>query len=118
MPQELRLAGITTVDGANTFLRERYIREFNEKSWQIPEKHLPYRYTLAAHGVGLADEWPIIPLHTDFQTACSGQFEPGMVICVESLVGEAGSESVKLESQVLVTETGHRRLDGFPWEET
>jgi len=93
-------------------------REFNEKSWRIPEKHLPYRYTMAAHGVGLADEWPIIPLHTDFQTACGGQFEPGMVICVESLVGEAGSESVKLESQVLVTETGHRRLDSFPWEET
>jgi Xaa-Pro dipeptidase len=92
--------------------------EFNEKSWQIPERHQPYRYTLAAHGVGLADEWPIVPLHTDFETACEGQFEPGMVICVESLVGEAGSESVKLETQVLVTETGHRRLDSFPWEET
>jgi Xaa-Pro aminopeptidase len=52
-------------------------REFNEKSWQIPERHQPYRYTLAAHGVGLADEWPIVPLHTDFETACEGQFEPG-----------------------------------------
>src|SRR5205823_9902753 len=31
LPQELRLAGITTVEGANTFLRERYIREVNEK---------------------------------------------------------------------------------------
>jgi len=93
-------------------------REFNEKSWQIPEQHQAYRYTLAAHGVGLADEWPIVPLHTDFETACSGAFEPGMVICVESLIGEAGSESVKLETQVLVTETGHRRLDSFPWEET
>ena len=92
-------------------------REFNEKSWQIPERHLPYRYTLAAHGVGLADEWPIVPLHTDFETACEGQFEPGMVICVESLVGEAGSESVKLETQILVTETGNSRLDSFPWEE-
>ena len=93
-------------------------REFNEKSWQIPERHQAYRYTLAAHGVGLADEWPIVPLHTDFETACGGQFEPGMVICVESLIGEAGSESVKLETQVLVTETGNRRLDSFPWEET
>jgi transposase len=31
LPQELRLAGITTLDGANGFLRERYIAEFNGK---------------------------------------------------------------------------------------
>jgi transposase len=31
LPQELRLAGITSVDGANGFLRERYIEEFNSK---------------------------------------------------------------------------------------
>ena len=31
LPQELRLAGITTAEGANVFLRERYIGEFNSK---------------------------------------------------------------------------------------
>ena len=31
LPQELRLAGISTPEGANAFLRERYIGEFNEK---------------------------------------------------------------------------------------
>jgi hypothetical protein len=31
LPQELRLAGITTVEGANRFLREQYIGEFNAK---------------------------------------------------------------------------------------
>ena len=31
LPQELRLAGITTVAAANCFLRERYIAEFNQK---------------------------------------------------------------------------------------
>ncbi len=31
LPQELRLAKITTVEGANEFLRGRYIGEFNEK---------------------------------------------------------------------------------------
>ncbi len=31
LPQELRLAKITTVEGANRFLRERYIAEFNAK---------------------------------------------------------------------------------------
>src|SRR6202043_1008637 len=31
LPQELRLASITTVEQANQFLRERYIGEFNQK---------------------------------------------------------------------------------------
>jgi len=31
LPQELRLAAITTLEGANRFLRERYIAEFNHK---------------------------------------------------------------------------------------
>jgi len=31
LPQELRLAGIATVEQANRFLRERYIDEFNQK---------------------------------------------------------------------------------------
>ena len=66
----------------------------------------------------MADEWPVIPLHVDFdESAMSGRVEQGMVICVESLVAEQGSESVKLETQVLVTETGTERLDNFPWED-
>jgi transposase len=31
LPQELRLAGITTLEGANAFLRRKYIGEFNAK---------------------------------------------------------------------------------------
>lgn len=31
LPQELRLAAITTLEGANRFLREHYIAEFNQK---------------------------------------------------------------------------------------
>jgi transposase len=31
LPQELRLAGIETLDGANAFLRGHYVTEFNEK---------------------------------------------------------------------------------------
>ncbi|MBE1284081.1 MAG: M24 family metallopeptidase [Rhodobacteraceae bacterium] len=90
--------------------------EFNAKSWQIPEAYVPYRYSLAAHGVGMADEWPVVPLHVDFDGAHGGHFEKNMVICVESLIGEAGSESIKLETQVLITENGAERLDHFPWE--
>jgi Xaa-Pro aminopeptidase len=92
--------------------------EFNDKSWRIPGKHRDYRYSLALHGVGMADEWPVVPLHVDWtDRAMGGRFETGMVICVESLIAEAGSESIKLETQVLITEAGPERLDSFPWED-
>ena len=46
LPQELRLAGITTAEGANTFLRERYIGEFNTKfSMPAAEKGTAFRRT-------------------------------------------------------------------------
>lgn len=90
--------------------------EFNQKSWRIPEKYIPYRYSLAVHGVGLVDEWPVVPLHPDFESAYSGVFEENMTVCVESLIGEEGSECVKLETQVLITDQGAERLDSYPFE--
>lgn len=90
--------------------------EFNERSWRIPEKYIPYRYSLAVHGTGMADEWPGILLHPDFDPAFSGIIEENMVLNVESLIAEEGSESIKLETQVLVTKSGAERLDTFPWE--
>ena len=90
--------------------------EFNEKSWRIPEKYIPYRYSLAVHGTGMADEWPGILLHPDFDNDFSGTIEENMVLNVESLIAEKGSESIKLETQLLVTKNGVERLDTFPWE--
>lgn len=92
--------------------------EFNEKSWRIPEKYQPCRYGLAFHGVGMADEWPSVPTHVDFERAYAGRLEEGMTVCVESLIGEAdGPHCIKLETQVLVNATGAERLDSFPFEE-
>src|SRR6202158_4610519 len=49
LPQELRLAGITTVEGANAFLRERYVAEFNAK-FTVPaaQKGTAFRRTARA----------------------------------------------------------------------
>jgi transposase len=49
LPQELRLAGIATLDQANAFLRERYIAEFNGK-FTVParEKGTAFRRTARA----------------------------------------------------------------------
>jgi len=46
LPQELRLAGITTLEGANAFLRERYIAAFNQKfRVAAAEKGNAFRHT-------------------------------------------------------------------------
>jgi Xaa-Pro aminopeptidase len=92
--------------------------EFNERAWRIPEKYRERRYGLVFHGVGLADEWPSVPNHVDFARAYTGMLEENMTVCLESLIGEdGGSESVKLETQVLITDKGAVRLDSFPFEE-
>jgi len=95
--------------------------EFNRCSWRIPDRYVARNYGLAFHGVGMADEWPSVPTHPFWGQGTfgppSGALEPGMVVCVESLVALDGEgESVKLETQVLVTDDGHVRLDRHPWE--
>ena len=76
-------------------------------------------YPCAAHGVGMADEWPVILHSADHDDHYDGEFEAGMVICVESYVGEIGGvEGVKLEDQVLITESGPIALSRYPFEET
>jgi transposase len=46
LPQELRLGGIRSVEGANNFLREKYIEEFNSKfSVAAAEKGTAFRRT-------------------------------------------------------------------------
>jgi Xaa-Pro aminopeptidase len=90
---------------------------FNERSWRLPDRFVANRYSVAIHGVGMADEWPTIPPHPDFAPGHGGRFEAGMTVCIESYIGEPGGpDAVKLETQVLVTETGAERLDSFPFE--
>jgi Xaa-Pro aminopeptidase len=50
--------------------------------------------------------------------AFDAALEPGMVLCVEALVSpEGGSFSIKLEDQVLITETGCETLTRYPFDE-
>jgi Xaa-Pro dipeptidase len=68
----------------------------------------------------MCDEYPRI-VHFDQLDAygTDGALEPGMCFCVESYIGEVGGhEGVKIEEQVVVTETGVVRLSTFPFDET
>lgn len=57
---------------------------------------------------GLSGEYPYVPLHEPHtEYPLPGCFEPGMVICIESYIGDADhGRGVKLEDQFLVTEYG------------
>ena len=94
-------------------------RELAEKAWPQPDIYAPNRYVVLAHGVGMCDEYPAIYHLQDWQAeGYDGTIEPNMVLCMESYVGaEGGSEGVKLEDQVLITENGHEVLSRFPFEE-
>ncbi|SIT38958.1 Peptidase [Paraburkholderia ribeironis] len=95
-------------------------REYSDKAWNIPDKYHANRYYLSAHGCGMTGEYPYLYHHADFgASGYDGEIRPGMTLCVESYIGEEGAqEGVKLEQQLLVTETGTRLLSLFPFEET
>jgi len=93
-------------------------REVSKNCWQIPDEFFANRYSNLIHGVGLADEYPNINHWNDFVAkGYDGLIEPGMTLCVESYIGSLnGIEGVKLEEQVLVTETGAKRLSNYPFQ--
>ncbi|WP_236655058.1 M24 family metallopeptidase [Burkholderia pyrrocinia] len=76
-------------------------------------------YSCLYHGVGLCDEAPNIYFPESWQSwGYDGVIEPGMVLCVESYLGRIdGGPGVKLEEQVLITDTGHEVLTAYPFED-
>ncbi len=56
-----------------------------------------------------------ITAHSWLRLPARWRLQAGMTICVEALIGAAGGkECVKLEQQVLVTETGYELLSHAP----
>ncbi len=93
--------------------------EITRKAHRLPEAFRAQRYSVIAHGVGLCDEYPSIRYPEDFDAyGYSGALEPGMVVSVEAYVGAVGgNEGIKLEDQILITETGFEKLTHYPFEE-
>jgi Xaa-Pro aminopeptidase len=94
-------------------------RDYADAAWDIPAKYHANRYYLSAHGCGMTGEYPYLYHRGDFADAgYDGEIQPGMTLCVESFIGEEHQgEGVKLEQQVLITETGVELLSRFPFEE-
>jgi Xaa-Pro aminopeptidase len=82
----------------------------------LPDIYQKQKYSCPFHGVGLCDEWPHIAYPDNYlEGAFNYQIEPGMMFCVEALVSrEGGNFSIKLEDQVLITESGYENITNCP----
>ena len=96
------------------------IRELTFKSHKLPQIYQAQKYGCLMHGVGLCDEWPLVAYESNFvEGAFDYELEPGMCLCVEALVSpEGGDFSIKLEDQVVITETGYENLTRYPFDPT
>ncbi|MFB9150929.1 dimethylsulfonioproprionate lyase DddP [Roseovarius ramblicola] len=94
------------------------IEELSRSTHVLDEKYQAQKYGCLMHGVGLCDEWPLVAYPEKMvEGAFDYVLEPGMVLCVEALVGEVGGDfSIKLEDQVLITEDGFENLTRYPFD--
>ena len=91
------------------------VEELTHKSW-FPSPDEYRHYSCLFHGVGQCDEYPEVffpAAWDDWGVEC--EMTPGMVMSVEAYVGSRdGGEGVKLEEQVVITETGAELLAHYP----
>ena len=96
-----------------------HFRDLTFKGHQLEEIYKKQQYSCRFHGVGLCDEFPLITYPEDYEEgAFDYVLQPGMTLCVEALISrENGNFSIKLEDQLLVTESGFENLTSYPFDE-
>ena len=94
------------------------IRDIVHSGHQLDGQYWKGKYSCKMHGVGLCDEWPYVPYPDSWvEGSFDHVLEPGMTLCVEALVSpEGGDFSIKLEDQVLITDTGFENLTKYPFD--
>jgi Xaa-Pro aminopeptidase len=82
----------------------------------VPERYRAQRYEVMVHSVGLEEESPSVCHPQDVQSNPDRVIQPGMVLVVETYMGEVGADhGVKLGDVVLVTEEGAEVLAPYPY---
>jgi Xaa-Pro aminopeptidase len=85
----------------------------------LPARYRAQQYECMVHGAGLEDETPTIYYPGQAANPTDVVIEPGMALCFECYVGDVGGPyGVKLEDQVLVTESGAEPLCTYPYDRT
>ena len=93
----------------------RSFEEFARLAFHVPEPYRAYGYYQLAHGLGLAGGHPNVPRIGEGRYGLPGDIEPGMVLCVESYIGDPVSrQGVKLEDQFLIHDDHVEQLSSYP----
>lgn len=94
----------------------RTFESFARAAWAVPSRFAPFGYYCLGHGLGLSGEYPYLPMHDRTQPyPLAGSFEPGMVICIESYMGDPDAhQGAKLEDQYLITDAGAELMSTMP----
>lgn len=100
---------------ASNLLAGRSFEEFAGLAYDVPERYRKYGYYQLAHGLGLAGGYPNVPRFGEAPYGLPGAMQPGMVLCIESYVGDSDSrQGVKLEDQYLIHADHVERLSRYP----
>jgi len=96
-------------------------QEIAEKCPELPQEYKYQRYPMIAHGDGMSDEWPCV-YWPDQSWGGFGNdddvLQTNMVLSVEGLASKRGGrESVKLEEQILITDSGPEILSFAPYDQ-
>ena len=92
--------------------------EIQQSAYPVPKEFQRNAYPCIVHGVGMCDEYPHLNPGFRGSLPYEDTIKAGMVLCVESYMGAVGeSDGVKLEQQVLVTQSGYELLTTYPFEE-
>jgi Xaa-Pro aminopeptidase len=95
----------------------RSFEQFARLAFEVPEPYQAYGYYQLAHGLGLAGGHPNVPRAGDGRYGLPGDIEPGMVLCVESYIGDPNSaQGVKLEDQFLIHTDHVEKLSNYPFD--
>ena len=94
-------------------------RDIGTDAWQLPQSFQQNQLPAISHGIGLCNEYPLIMNPQWFESSGhDGECQAGMIFCVESYVGSVGGrEGIKLEQQILGTDSGHELLSDMGFDD-
>ena len=95
----------------------RSFEDFARHAYDVPERYRDYGYYQLAHGLGLAGGYPNVPRIGQGVYGLPGEMLPGMVLCIESYIGDPETrQGVKLEDQYFIHDDHVERLSRYPLE--
>lgn len=93
----------------------RSFEDFARLAFDVPKPYARYGYYQLAHGLGMTGGHPNVPRLGAEPYPLPGEIRPGMVLCVESYVGDPASrQGVKLENQYLILDDGVEQMSTYP----